>query len=137
MSTEPKYVGLANNKGLAFLNADGTDLKDLIVGAANGTKVSIIMFVNEQAAVNQNAELWWNDGVNDFFIVTGVVPQGAGTDGSPPLSLFNEGSEGGLEVDNNGNFFLTLGEGEILKVKMQAAIAGAETVYVTVFAQDY
>ncbi len=137
MGANPQFVQAPNNKGISFVAADGVALKDLIVGAAEGTKVAIIMFVNEQAAVIQNAELWWNDGVNDFLIVTGVIPQGAGTNGSPPLSLFNEGSEGGLEVDNNGNFFLTLAPGEILKVKMQAAIAGAETVYATVFAQDY
>ncbi len=131
----PRYTGAPNNNGLIFLNADGTNLKDLITGAVNGTKVSTIILVNEQAAVNQLIELWWNDGVNDFLITTTVIPQGAGTDGSPPVALL-EGAEG-VEVDNNGNFFFTLSEGEKFKIKMQAVIAGGEAVYATVFAQDF
>jgi hypothetical protein len=63
--------------GVTFTSADTTALKDIVIGAAEGTRIDMLtVCTNDTAAVN--LAFYINDGATDFYIGNVNVPIGSG-----------------------------------------------------------
>jgi hypothetical protein len=121
----------------AFVNADGTTLKTLYTGAANGTIIRALTATSNDVA-GRNVQFGITLVSTFYPIGTVSVPAASGTDGSTAaVDLMNSTLNPGLPVDEFGMHYLILLSGEILQAKMLVAVTAADQVTINGFGQDY
>lgn len=139
MADRPNHVANPNNKAITLVQADSTNLKDVITGETGGTKVLMLSAAANGGPNNNEIQLWWNDGTNDFLIGSHSLPSDAGFDGSKPsVDLLDGDLIPGLEIDESGNRFLRLDENATLRVMVTTAMGVApDVVYISAFTGDF
>lgn len=132
-NTSPIFGLTANLAEVTFVNADGTGTKDLISGAANGTKVQrIAVHSDDTAAVNLKVLI--HDGTTAYDVGVVRVAIGSGSDGAiPAVNLLTLGMLPWLDADEE--FFIP--SGYKVQVAPLAAVTAAKTVTVVCFGVDY
>jgi hypothetical protein len=74
----------------------------------------------------------------DYLIGTINIPLSSGnTTSAPTINLLQQSQLPNVQVDNNGNPYLLLQDGEVLKMKVTVATGGATIVYVNTFGMDF
>jgi hypothetical protein len=135
MATNPKFTDVSQAVGTDFDNADGTSLKGILTGGANGTRIESISIATDEAGAN-DLMLFIDDTSTDHPVGHIDIPANSGTDGSTEaVSGFVNLSW--LLVDVNGNKYINIPAGFRLKAKMRVTVTATETVNVVVFASDY
>lgn len=131
MATTGNFISGYDSAGLLIENGDGTTLQDLIAPSGADIHIhAIVATTDDSSAVN--LQLWNNDGTTDTLLTTKTVPAGAGmSDGVPAESLLDEAHLPTL--DSSPGRFITLGDGEKLKIAPLATVTSAKTVWVTVY----
>lgn len=132
-NTSPIFVLTPNNKGVTFVNADGTTLKDLFVAGANGSRLgSIAATTNDTAANNVQIKLF--DGTTAWWAGTVDVPTLAGTDGATAaVNLLSLSMCPWLNSDGS----LLLPSGWKVQVAPLVAVTAAKTLTLVALGADY
>lgn len=139
MATTPNSVILPqsfNQAGLSFAAADTNTFKSLITAGANGSIIrAISAWSNDTAAINLVLEIF--DGVNAFRIGTVRIPTLSGTDGAVVAkNILNNADMPFLTLDANGNPYLSLKAGYVLKVGCLVTITAAKLLELYCQAED-
>ena len=132
-NTSPIFGLTANLAEVAFVNADGTTPKDLVVAGADGTKVTRISAVSDDtSAVNMKVLI--HDGTTAFWVGTVRVATLSGTDGATAaVNLLSTAMLPWLDAD--GEFFIP--SGYKVQVAPLAAVTAAKTVTIVGFGINY
>lgn len=115
-------------RGLAqILPADTTTLKTVITPGADGAKVTSLNACSDDTS-NRIVQVVVTRSAVDYLLGSAVVPTLAGTDGVVPtvdlLTLLP------LPRDNDGQKYLLLENGDVLKVKSTTTVTAAKTINV-------
>jgi hypothetical protein len=114
------------------VNADGTGKKAVVTAGANGAKVVSLTAASDDTS-NRSFGIYVTRSATDYLLGTVTVPLAAGTDGSTPsVDLLGGGTANlipGLPVDNDGQRYIFLENGDVLKVAALVAVTAAKTVH--------
>src|SRR6476646_352883 len=80
-NTTPIFVLTINNKGVTFVNADGTATKDIFVAGSNGSRVGAVSATTTDTSSNL-VLLYAYDGATAYRVGEITVAAASGTDGS-------------------------------------------------------
>jgi hypothetical protein len=129
-------------------NADGTNLKALVVGGANASKVGSI-FASSTDTTARTVQLIRNiGGTNTSGTVTGgtnylicsvSIPASSGNAaGTPPVSILNATNIPGVPLDNTGTPYLFVNSGDILCVALlTGAVTSSDVISVHAMVGDF
>lgn len=128
----------ANNKGITFVNADGTTAKDLFVAdATDGSKLYSIAATTSDTSAN-NVQLFYNDGTTSFLIATVRVAIASGTDGeAASVNLLNAAACPFVRKDNGENPFIEVKAGHKITVAPLVAVTADKTLTLVALGEDY
>ena len=132
-NTSPIFVLTMNNKGVTFVNADGTSNKDLFVAGANGSRLASIAATTNDTSTN-NVKISLYDGSTAWWAGTVAVPTLSGTDGSTAgVNLLSLSLCPWLNSDGS----LTLPSGWKVQVAPLVAVTAAKTLTLVALGADY
>lgn len=122
------------------VNADSTGKKTILTAGANGTKVVAIRATSDDTS-NRSFGIYVTRGGTDYLIGTVTIPTLAGTDGSAPaIDILGGGTTGqmpGIAIDNDGQRYLLLMNGDVLKAAALVAVTSAKTVNLSAYGADF
>lgn len=120
-----------------IVNADASALKVLVTAGANGSKVVSVNVASDDTS-DRLVQLYVTRGGVDYLLGTVNVPTLSGTNNTAPtVNLFNTTQMPGLPVDNDGQPYLLLESGDVLKVKTTSTVTAAKTVHVSANYGDF
>jgi hypothetical protein len=125
MATSPFFFGTPKNSKVQILPADASGLKTVVTGAANGTKVVSLIAASSDTAAR---DVTWGITKSTVFYPHGTktVPVNAGSiAATPPVNLMDPAVTPGLPVDNDGNPYVFLENGDTLQVKSLTTVTTA------------
>ena len=135
MATTGNFIASYDIAVVTLTNADGTTVKDLIAPSGNDIHVHGISVASDDTSAIE-VQLWSNDGTTDGLLTTKSIPAGAGnSDAVVAESLLDEAHMPAL--DSSPGRFLTVGDGEKLRIGAKTAVTSAKTIWVTVFYGAY
>lgn len=137
VTATPVFVQTPKVTRVTFAAADASTAKTICTAGANGTKVVGIQICSDdtsarviQLGITRSAT----------FILLGSVnlPTLAGTDGAvPAVNAMNATMMPGFPVDNDGEAYIFMENGDTLQAKMVTTITAAKTVSVNVISGDF
>lgn len=128
---------ISNFSAVQILPADTTTLKTLVTPGANGCKVENIL-VHSTDTSAKDVQLVVTKGGTDFPLATISIPATSGnTNALIPISLFQHAMLVGLNTDNNGNKYLYLGSGSVLKARVGATVTASRVISLFPQGGDY
>jgi hypothetical protein len=137
MNTEPRFPDLVKWAGVTIVNADGTAFKTLWTAPVNGSKITSISATSDDTAT-KDMQLWMSKGGVDFLLGTKTIAITAGfVTGTPAFNWFDGVQIPGLPVDADGQRYLFLENGCVLKAKLTVAATAAKTHYLTAYGCDF
>jgi hypothetical protein len=129
----PIFVLTINNKGITFVNADGTSTKDLFVAGSNGSRVASIAATTTDTS-NNIIHLYAYDGSTAYLVGEITVPLASGTDGTTAaVNLLSLAMCPWLNSDGS----ITLPTGWKLQASVNAAVTTAKTLTLVALGADY
>lgn len=132
-NTAPIFVAAINNKGVTFVNADGTTTKDLFVAGANGSRVASIAATTTDTSANI-VHLYAYDGTTAYLVGEVTVAAASGTDGATAaVNLLALSMCPWLNSDGS----ITLPSGWKLQASVAAAVTAAKTLTLVALGGDY
>lgn len=112
--------------------ADTTTKKTLVTAGANGSKVVSITAASDDSS-NKTFSIYVTRSATDYLLGTVTVPTLSGTDGSAPsVDLLGGGTTNqipGLPIDNDGQRYILLENGDVLKVAALVTLTAAKTAH--------
>lgn len=138
MSATPEFASVPKLGLAQFLNADGTADKTVFTAGASGSKI-----VGIQVATSDNTlrymQFKFSRGGTLYNLTAVAIPISAGTDVTagavPPVSVFQMCP--GLPADNDGQRYLFLESGDLLRANMATAVTAARQTDVTVILGNF
>lgn len=132
-NTAPIFVLSLNNKGVTFVNADGTSTKDVFVAGANGSRVASIAATTTDTS-NNIVHLYAFDGTTAYLVGEVTVPLASGTDGTTAaVNLLSLSMCPWLNSDGS----ITLPSGWKLQASVTTAVTAAKTLTLVALGGDY
>lgn len=133
MANSPIFFGTIKTAAAQIQNADASNLITLYTAPANGGKVESIAGTSSDTAA-RDVSLVVSKGGVDYVIGTKTIPITAGQiAATPAVDLLNGVECPWSRLDENGNRFLLLDSGCVLKVKSLTTVTAAKALQV--FAQ--
>lgn len=131
----PIYPQTVKNWAVQILPADTTTLKTLVTGGTDGSKVEMLNITSTDTGARDVA-LWVTISSVDYLIATLPIPANSGNTNallaqgllaslvatSPYLPFFQ------FPLDNNGNRYLYVASGSVLKVSTLTTVTAAKAV---------
>jgi len=129
MTATPVFPQSIKNGAVQILPADTTTLKTLVTPSANGSKVDNIL-VNSTDTANKDLVLVITKSGVDYPLATIQIPLNTGnTNAVSAINLLNHSMLGPyLSVDLNGNKYLYLESGSVLKAKVTASVTASKVI---------
>lgn len=125
MAAKPVFFGTLKNAAVQLVNADGTALVTLYTAPTNGGKVEAIA-ISSSDTVARDIQIVVTKGAVDYVLATIAVPITAGqVAATPAVDGLQPTASPWLRFDENGNPFLLLETGSVLKVKTLVAVTAA------------
>jgi hypothetical protein len=136
-TSTPIYPQTINTPVAQILPADTTTLKTLYTGGANGSRLEHLSCTSTDTAARDLAFYLTVSGV-DYLLATLNVPINAGnTNAIYPVDIFTHPAFSWLPIDANGNRYMYIASGAVLKVKALVTITAAKAIQFNVFGGDY
>lgn len=128
MAAKPVFFGTIKNAAVQIVNADGTTLKTLYTAPINGGKVEAIA-ISSSDTVARDIQLVVTKASVDYALGTITIPiQAGGIAATPAVDGLQAAASPWVRLDENGNPFLLLETGSVLKVKSVVAVTAALAV---------
>jgi len=132
-NTSPIFVLTINDKGVTFVNADGTTTKDIFVAGANGSRLASISATTTDTSANL-VILYAYDGSTAYRIGEVSVAAASGTDGSTAaVNLLSLSMNPWLNSDGS----LTLPTGWKIQASVSTSVTSAKTLTLVAWGADY
>lgn len=115
---------------ITIVNADGTTIKTVFTAAANGSKIVGLSASNTDTSA-YTLQLWLTRSSTNYLVASFGLGASAGNNGTTAsVNLFSMGLIPGLPIDNDGQAYLFLENGDTLGVSLAGAIASGKTATV-------
>lgn len=109
-------------------NADGTTVKTLVSGGANGTKIESINVTSTDTSARDVA-IYLTVSATNYLLATISIPATAGSvDNIVSVDLLRNAQWPALAFDNNGNKYLYVANGSTLSVGALTAVTSAKAI---------
>lgn len=138
MATSPVFAGAINVGHVQILPADTTSKKTLFTAGASGSFLKALSVASDDSA-GEVVQVWITNGGTDYLLGNVAVPIGAGgaaAGTTPAVDLLNNTIFPGLPVDNDGQHYVPMKSGDVLKVSAVATITTAKTLHFTALGED-
>jgi hypothetical protein len=127
---KPIFPQLVNSPAVQILPADLSTLKTILTAGADGTIVGRILVTSTDTS-SRDLALYVTISAVDYLIGTVAIPASSGfTNAVPTVGLFDSAQIPSLLIDNNGNRYLQLQTGAVLKVKSLSTVAAGKIISV-------
>ena len=137
MATQPQFPGSVKTSAVEIENADGTSFKTLFTAGASGSRIESISATNSDSGTAYVLQLAVQSGTIDYVIGEVNVPAGAGTDGSTKaVDVLNQTDLPWLR-DDGVRPYLYLANGDVLRVRVKAAVSSGQKVQLFAQAGDF
>lgn len=131
MSSTPAFFVTPRTIAARLQNSDGTTLVQVYSPPVSGAKVVSLMAASTDGTA-RDIGLFITKGGVDYPIGTVGVPITAGTiAATPQVNLLNRTSFPGLPIDSDGQPYILLETGAVLKAKALVAITAAAFMNIT------
>lgn len=139
----PIFPQTIKNYAVQILPADTTTLKTLVTGATNGTKVEMVNMGSTDSSA-RDVQFWMTISAVNYLIATVNIPANAGnTNAIQALSLLTSAASTPFlpffqfPMDSNGNRYLYVASGSVLKVACLTTVTAAKELDFLVQAGDF
>jgi hypothetical protein len=137
MATAPVFVGTPK-LGLANLeNADSTNYATILTAGASGSKVVSAHATSDDTSDRIITLAIERSAVTYILSSTNVLDLSGTNNTDPSVNLLASAQVPGMAVDNDGQRYLFLQSGDILKCKSNGAVTAAKVVNVIVVYGDF
>jgi hypothetical protein len=137
VTATPIFPQTITSPVVQILPADTNTLKTLYTAGANGSRIENIMVTNTDSAAAYLITLTVVVSATNYVLSTINVPLSAGnTNAAPSLNLLNN-TNIPLNKDSNGNPYLYLANGAVLKVNSSTTVNTAKAVSFVAQGGDY
>ena len=137
MATAPIFPGAIKWNGVQIANADGTAFKTLWTPGASGSKIVALSLASDDSATRDILLAVTKGGV-DYPIGTMQVAITAGTVVATVAQNFFDGVRlPWLPVDGDGQRYMLLESGCVLKAKPLVAVTATKFVTLTAYGSDF
>lgn len=126
MSTTAAYVATPKLFLAQVLPADTTTKKTIATGAATGTKITGLSLSSSETATNRDVAITITRGAVIYNLCYVTVPFGAGASAVQPVTPFSNIQ--GLPIDNDGQRYIFLNNGDLLQMNTTTAVTAARQV---------
>ena len=130
MVATPVFEQTPQNWVVQILPADTTTLKTLVTGASTGTRVySINVTSTDTSARDVLVYITSGSPAIDYLLGTLSIPITAGfTNAIPSVSILTSSQISSLPYDSNGNRFILIENGAVLKVAAGTTVTAAKSL---------
>lgn len=145
-SNLPIYPKTIDGGDVTIVTADASNLKTVYTAPTDGARITSIAVTSDETANARILSFYVNKGSSDRLIGSINIPANSGFNGSAPTiyplksTMFGYQTTGmclGLSCDANGNPYIQLKNGEILKVKSTTTLASGKTITIAVEAASF
>lgn len=137
VTNTPIFPQTITSPSVQILPADTTTLKTLYTAGTNGSKVENIIATNTDTAAAYALTLTVVTSATNYIIGTINVPLSSGnTAAAPAVSLLNSANLPTAK-DSNGNPYIYLASGSVLKVNSGTTVNSGKVVSVTCNGGDF
>jgi hypothetical protein len=132
-SSSPIFPQVIFNAAEKIVNADASNLKTLVIGDADGTRIDSIIITSTETASARDLQFIITRSAVDYIIGTISIPLNSGfTNSINSVQFLTSTNFPVLNVDANGNRFLMLDSGSTLKVKSLTTVTAAKEICIFV-----
>lgn len=136
VTATPVFVQTPKITPVAFTNSDSANTKKTIhTAGANGSKITGIIATSTDTS-NRTAQLWLTRSATSYLLGSAVVATLAGTDGAVATANLLAALLP-LPVDNDGQKYLFLVNGDTLQVSFTAQVTSAKEIDVSAIGADF
>jgi hypothetical protein len=137
MNTTPRFLDVPKTGLVQILPADTTTLKTIWTPGANGSKIVSLGVASDDTAT-KDMQLFLSKGGTDYLLGTKTIAITAGfITGTPAFNWFDGVQLPWLPVDADGQRYLLLDFGTVLKAKLTAAATAAKTFHIYAQGSDF
>lgn len=136
VSHQPVFEQTPNLGVQQILPADTTSLKTLYTGGTNGSRIMAIFLASTDTSSRDVQFVITVGGTDYLFSTLSCVARSGDTNSAAMISAFNHTQFAGLPQDANGNRYIYLTSGAILKAKSTATVTTAKAINLIVQALD-
>lgn len=135
MSSNASFISAVKNPCVQIANADATNFKTIMTGAANGSRLDVLSATNGDAANPYVLQLSIQKGGTDYPVGEVTLPAGAGTNGTAKaVNLLNATDLPQLANTLNCLF---LEPSASLRAKAKTTVSGVNTIAIVGVGGDY
>lgn len=106
--------------------------KTIFTAGANGSKLTGIMVASDDGSATHVLTLVLTRSATNYYLGAYTLPVNSGTDGAAPaVDMLNGGPAGlipGLPIDNDGQRYLPLISGDVLKLTFATALTSGKRI---------
>lgn len=137
MAVKPFFFDVPKVSNAEIANADASNLKTVVTGALNGTKVNSLTLTSDDTAARDVQFGVTQFGGSFFPLGTVTVPITAGTiAATPAVNALNRTACPGLPLDSDGNSYLLLESGDTFQIKALTTVTATTKIYATAIHGD-
>lgn len=124
----PIFPQTVKNYVAQILNADASNVKTLVTGATNGTKIESLSAATTDGTA-RDVQLVLTISSVTYILATINIPANSGnTNSVPAVDLLRHAQWPGLSYDANGNKILYVASGAVLGVKSLTTVTSAKEI---------
>lgn len=137
VSNQPIYPQTIVSAVAQIQNSDGTTLKTLFTAGANGSRIENIL-VSSTDTTNRDLMFYVTVGGTDYLLATIQCPLTSGNSNTVgPLFALSNTLFIGLNTDPNGNKYIYLANGAVLKAKAGSTVTSGRVIQFLIQGGDY
>jgi hypothetical protein len=137
MATAPIFPGALKTSTARIQNSDSTNLVTVLTPPTTGSKVVAIMVTSDDTSARDLQLVITKSGV-DYPIGTTTIAITAGTiAATAAVNMLDTAKLPGLPVDRDGQRYLLLESGAVLKAKVLVAVTAAKFVNIVALHSDF
>ncbi|MFT0167475.1 hypothetical protein ACLKMY_00405 [Paraburkholderia mimosarum] len=124
----PIFPQTVKNYVAQILNADASNVKTLVTGAANGSKIEAITVASTDTSA-RDVQLVITISSVVYVLTTVSIPASSGSiNSAPAIDILRNAQWPGLSYDANGNKILYVASGAVLGIKSLATVTSGKEI---------
>jgi len=138
VTSTPIFPQTIKSSEVQILPADTSSLKTLYTAGANGSRIEAIYATNTDTAAAYAIQLTVVESATNYLLGTINLPLSSGnTTAAPTVNLFNAGTQLVLNKDSDGNPYIYLESGAVLKVNSTTTVNSGKILSFVANGGDY
>ena len=139
LTRQPRFVQTDLKEYVKIVNADTSTLKTLVTAPTDGCVIYKINCVSDETSTARDISLWITISSVDYLLTTISLLANSGfTNAATTIDMLSHSQfANNLPIDANGNRYLPLKSGEVLKVKSGTTVTSGKTLYFTAIGANF